>query len=718
MKKFLIVATSVLLLVFFGYYLSFYHGIYFSWNRGKEVKAEFITENKKIYIKKGDKEEELIIKGVELESSMPYAYTTDFKPTKEDYLRWLQGIGELGANTVKVPTIMDDDFYNALYEYNAENESPLYLLQGLWVSDYASNSSEDAYGDDFYKQLRKDVRDIVDVIHGHKNIMTNKIKGYGIYRKDVSDWVIGYAIGSQWDVKTIAYTNHNERERNSFQGDYFKTTDEANPFEVMLADLMERLVAYETSKYGEQRLVTFYSDPSMDPFEYEEEYASQLNKYVSLNMEHILSTNKLYSGYFASYALYDFCPKFYRYLSKEQKKELQPLLKEVNKKQMYDGYVELLAKYHTMPVVILSFGYSSARGSDSNYGTTKEEQYHLTEKEQGERLVKTYETIKNAGCSGGIIKGYKDIFSQRTWNTMYAVDILRTRMWKDIQSANTGYGLITFESGEEEKVCYIDGNKEEWEESELILQQNGMKVYQKQDMEALYFLVEKEGLTKENPFYMGFDLTEKSGATYARRQKLAFDRPVDFLLEINGRNESRLLVQERYDAVRENYLMEIQDEDPFIVVPKKDGQNFVAIRMILKNIGVEKQKFDEQGNPLRRLMKTFETGKLTYGNGNPNADDYNSLSDFCYGDDFVEIRIPWQLLNVSDPTNMEIHDDYYENYGVESRKMDHFYLGIIEKEQKENGMHLEEVEIKPVKKEAYHERFKESYFIVKEYWSH
>lgn len=53
MKKFLIVATSVLLLVFFGYYLSFYHGIYFSWNRGKEVKAEFITENKKIYIKKG-----------------------------------------------------------------------------------------------------------------------------------------------------------------------------------------------------------------------------------------------------------------------------------------------------------------------------------------------------------------------------------------------------------------------------------------------------------------------------------------------------------------------------------------------------------------------------------------------------------------------------------------------------------------------------------------
>jgi hypothetical protein len=140
--------------------------------------------------------------------------------------------------------------------------------------------------------------------------------------------------------------------------------------------------------------------------------------------------------------------------------------------------------------------------------------------------------------------------------------------------------------------------------------------------------------------------------------------------------------------------------------------------MILKNIGVEKQKFDEQGNPLRRLMKTFETGKLTYGNGNPNAEDYNSLSDFCYGDGLVEIRIPWQLLNISDPTNMEIHDDYYENYGVESRKMDHFYLGIIEKEKKKNGMHLEEVKIKPLKKEEYHERFKESYFIVKEYWNH
>ena len=35
------------------------------------------------------------------------------------------------------------------------------------------------------------------------------------------------------------------------------------------------------------------------------------------------------------------------------------------------------------------------------------------------------------------------------------------------------------------------------------------------------------------------------------------------------------------------------------------------------------------------------------------------------GDGFVEIKIPWQLLNFADPTKMYIHDDYYEVYGVE-----------------------------------------------------
>ncbi|MFR5195955.1 MAG: hypothetical protein ACLTEX_11700, partial [Eggerthella lenta] len=75
-------------------------------------------------------------------------------------------------------------------------------------------------------------------------------------------------------------------------------------------------------------------------------------------------------------------------------------------------------------------------------------------------------------------------------------------------------------------------------------------------------------------------------------------------------------------------------------------------------------------------FESYETGKLVYGDANPAHENFDSMADFCYGDGFVEIKLPWQLLNFSNPSDMQIHDDYYEHYGVENMKIDRMYVGV------------------------------------------
>ena len=115
--------------------------------------------------------------------------------------------------------------------------------------------------------------------------------------------------------------------------------------------------------------------------------------------------------------------------------------------------------------------------------------------------------------------------------------------------------------------------------------------------------------------------------------------------------------------------------------------------------------------------ETYETGLLTYGNANPTAEEFNSLADFIFTEDGVELKLPWQLLNFANPSEMKIHDDYYENYGVEYLSIDEMYVGITQ-DQEEFRVPLASFALERWGKQVtYHERLKESYYILQDYWS-
>lgn len=704
MKRFMSAAVLLLALVLGGYWAIFYGGFYLPFGERPALSVPFRAEGTELQRWDGEKYTALTLRGVDVTSSLPGHYATAYDAGEEDYLRWFEAIGEMGANAARVTSVMDDDFYNALYTYNTSHDQPLYLLQGTDISDYANDRSKDAYHADFLNTLLEDGKSLVDIIHGRKDLPAVGIRSGGVYRRDISPWVAGFLVGTEWQPDTISYTDHSTIRSGEYQGDYFQTTADATPFEAAMARVMDEITAYETDKYDAQRPVGFLCDPSCDFLEYEEVYARQLEKHAQTDPEHVTPLPSMEAGRFAAYRLYDFCDSFTEYLSVAQKQSISPLLAGLPTSQPYGGYLELLARYHTMPVLAAGYGFSSSRGA------VVLDQAPLTEEEQGERLVEVSRTLEADGWAGGFVSTWQDEWERRSWNTAFAAVPTEHFLWHDLQTDSQNYGLMAFAPGEE-AVCILDGDPSEWKTEDLLLERDGLRLSARYDAEGLYLLL--EGVSREEPVYLPLDISPEMGSRSCDRPDLAFSRDVDFLLCVDGTDNSRLLVQERWDPLRERFLYETAGDDPFLDFPEADSGSFVSLGMAVQN-PLLVDTLTPETRALQRLG-VWETGKLTHGNGNSEAENYNSLADFCFGTGCVEIRVPWLLLNVGAPASQLVHRDYYQHYGVEFKQIRDIWIGAA-RGGEEDGIPMEAFRLKSWKSLEYRERLKESYYIMQSYW--
>ena len=666
MKKF--IAAAVLLLVMgVGLYLSVcYGGFYLRLGGRYGPSVPFQTEGPSFQRWNGQSYDPMLLRGVDISSSLPGHYATAYAPTKEDYLRWLEAIGEMGANAVRTATVLDDDFYNALYAYNTGHTQPLYLLQGFGVSDSAGFGSKDAYDKGFLDALLRNGRGMVDVVHGRKNQAGGMTRDGSSYRKDVSPWTVGFLVGTEWSPDTISYTDHSPLHSGVYQGTYFQTTADATPFEAVMTRVMDGITRYETDKYGVQRPIGFLCDPSHDFLEYEEVYARQLSKHARTDPEHVVPLPSMVAGYFAAYQLYDFCDSFSVRLSAGQEQALGPLLKGLPTQELYGGYLELLSRYHTMPVIAAGYGFSSSRGATLLNTSPNDE------RTQGQRLVEVSQALESSGWAGGFLSTWQDEWERTSWNTAFAAVSTGHYLWHDLQSEGQNYGLMAFEPGTED-ACVLDGSPGEWSEGDLLLERDGLRLSARYDAEGLYLLL--EGVSREERVYLPLDLSPEVGSAVCLSPALTFQREADLLLCLDGTDNTRLLVQERCDPLRERFLFETEGEDPFYDPPTQNSGRFVPLGMAVRN-PLLVDNLTPETRALQRLG-VWETGRLVHGNGDSTSDQYNSLADFCFGANCVEIRLPWLLLNVGDPAAMGVHRDYYQYYGVELKQIKALWVGVV-----------------------------------------
>lgn len=728
MKKF-IIALSAAVLLFVLWDCAYYRlGIFVDLSPEKPVTVTVKTEGKQIYMDCGDGWQPFEIKGVNMGSGEPGKWSTEFDIDEETYLRWFGYIKEMGANTVRIYTIQSEHFYNAFYKYNKDNPDPLYLIHGVWVNDYVQNSHRDAYDKDFYDAFLSDCRAMVDVIHGKRKLVTGQVQsaGSGSYRKDISPWVIGYILGVEWEDITVAYTDDTYAGKegyDSYQGRYLTTTPEASPFEVMLARVGDKVMEYESSRYHTQRLIAFSNWPTTDPFEYPEEIKKLYMKGAAVDVEHIKTTDRVLSGQFASYHVYPYYPDYLNWTEDWSgvglDEDRTPYYDEQGRLNTYRAYLTALNAHHTMPVVISEFGVSTGRGMAHRDLNTNRNQGNMSEQEQGQALKDCYEDIMAAGCAGSCVFSWQDEWFKRTWNTMHAVNLTRTPYWSDYQTNEQYFGLLAFDPGKEKSVCYVDGDVSEWDESDVVAVNGEMTVYAKYDERFLYLMVQKKGLDFENEtLYLPIDTTPKTGSDYCQNFNLKFDRGVDFLVVIDGKENSRVMVQEPYEVLRSTYSQNIWGYDTYLKInlPDPHAPGFTNIDMILEIFN----DTDALGEAMKEKLggATFETGKLRYGCANPESEDFDSLADFTVNGDCIELRLPWQLLNFADPSKMQILDDYYSgNYGIEFININKMYIGVTDGTQTERCS----LSALPLKgwgnKVTYHERLKRSYYIMQELWT-
>ncbi|MBR1471855.1 MAG: family 2 glycosyl transferase [Lachnospiraceae bacterium] len=631
------------------------------------------------------------LKGVNIGSGVPGHFPGELAITKETYARWLDEIAQMHCNTVRIYTTMMPCFYEALLEHNQKAEEPLYLIMGVWYDEETAAEEGDAFA--LLDGAVAEAQEQIDIIHGQAEIPQRSGKAWGKYTADVSPYVLGWILGIEPDAHLVGTTNAKYPEIDGFDGTYLMT-EGTDAFHAFLCELGERVIAYETEGYGMQRPVSWTNWPTADALSHPAEPTPEKEDAVSVNVELIRAKESFAPGIFASYHVYPYYPDFM--FLEPSYGSFQDGNGNIN---TYEAYLRELIGLHDIPVLVAEFGVPSSRGCTHINPLTGLDQGNLNETEQGWCLDSMARDICNNGFAGGLVFSWQDEWFKRTWNTMDYSNADRRAFWNDVQTSEQAFGLMEFLPGDGSSV--LDGSLSDWQETDRLLSADGYTLWAKADARYLWLAVQaEEGGLQERRLVLPLDITPASGA--AEYDGMAFPRAVDFVIDLNGTEDSHVYVQHYYDRYAFFYrkydnLLDVSGyDDP-------DGTAFGPVYLSLNKM-LKLPGSDEVIDATK-----YDSGLLRCGTADPAEEAYDSLADFCYQEDCVELRIPWGLLNFRDPSSKEIEDDFWAKGMLQGRTVSEIWLGVCAEGQQAQMARFTWADWDTVE---YTERLKDSYGIL------
>jgi hypothetical protein len=663
------------------------------------VAAPAFLEDGKFHVVRNGKSVPLFLKGVNMGAAKPGSFPGEFSITKEEYRRWFEWIGAMNANVIRIYTTMMPVFYEELLRYNQTHDRPLYLIQGVYLDEEQLRTIHDPYAQNrkILEEFVADAVDASDVIHGKAVLPYRAGHAFGTYRANVSDYVIAWILGVEWSGELVEETNRTHPDLVVYRGDYLEV-EHGSAFECFLAEVGDRLLRHEAETHRSARPLAFTNWPTTDPLVHDNE-PDPREDFAAVDVERIHATRLAFAGQFASYHVYPYYPEFLNY-QPEFAEWIDPITLEPNP---YRAYLEALKAHHDLPVLVSEFGIPSSRGSAHEGVVNGFDQGNHTEAEQGRILERLYRSIVEADLMGGIVFSWQDEWFKRTWNTMDYDLEWRRPFWSNAETNEQAFGLLAFDSARLSPTIVLDGNASDWAKVPVLAIADGIMLKAAADERYLYVLAMGTKVTVDQAFHLPFDTIPLQGNNTDLASGLRFARGVDFLLKVDGFDQTRLFVDLYYDRFDALYGYAVPSGFPGPIVPNLGV--FSPIRHALSS-ALYLPKTNE-AIPFRY----YEAGLLLHGTTDRNASNFDSLTDFSLRDGVLEIRIPWLILNVMDPSTHQIMADFRLSKSFSPMTVEGFWIGAsFEDAVVPMTLYRWNAWEQPI----YVERLKESYYRLKE----
>lgn len=570
--------------------------------------------------------EDFYARGVNIGSSVPGKWFTEFSYDEALYLKWFEQIGAMNANTIRVYTLLPPQFYSALVYYNEKNpEAKLWLYQEIWPEEHPAENNY--LGADYNTAYQAEIKMAIDAIHGRANIAKRTGRAYGYYTADVSPYIVGYLVGREMEPEEVISTN----EKNSgfvFNGNYLYTEANASPTEAWLAMSCDYVLQYEEDSYQWQHPVGIVSWPTLDPTEHDSEWnesgdkSKQYNDKVAVDINHILTKEKLQAGFFGAYHIY---PNYPDFMNNET--SYAAYTDEAGSFR-YGGYLqEFIAGHQKYPAIVAEFGLATGSGNAHE----NPDGYHhggLTEVDQGNGIVRMMKAIEKEGYAGAIIFEWSDEWAKKTWITEpYIIPYDRNALWHNAVDPEQNYGIYAMESDGPRSLPYVI--EDQGVISKMALAADETYLYLELDLKRLVDFSQEQ-------LIIGLDTYDRNRGNlrYGTALDTAAGSGLEYIIEINGNNQGRLLVQPEYNSSTGNHRS----------VASQAGL-FFTMSML-----TNKETVTKDGTKIPAVVQ--DLSQLSFGSLENNSHNQVQISGKT-----VLIRIPWTRINVTDPSMMRVVDD-------------------------------------------------------------